>query len=96
MSFLALGLDWKIAIGCVIFIWWLFVPFTLMTIIWIANDSAAFSYYTSDQGNALHEAAQPLTRTACVTRPTFTQTTLPHPTFTLTTITRVSGEPEWH
>ena len=23
----------------------------------------------SDQGNALHEAAQPLTRTACVTRP---------------------------
>ena len=59
----------KIAIGCVIFIWWLFVPFTLMTIIWIANDSAAFSYYTSDQGNALHEAAQPLTRTACVTCP---------------------------
>ena len=69
MSFLALGLDCKIAIGCEIFIWWLFVPFALMTIIWIANDSAAFLYYTSDQGNALHEAAQPLTRTACVIRP---------------------------
>ena len=33
------------------------------------NFSTPAFFITSDQGNALHEAAQPLTRTACVTRP---------------------------
>ena len=35
---------------------------------WLKLHHCSLVYYISDQGNALHEAAQPLTRTACVTR----------------------------